>query len=72
MGKAEYTRESALAKVLRKDGVGIDENLFKRTVIIVEEHANVGNKTWGALDYLARKHGIHTFRKYKETYSLCT
>lgn len=71
MNRNIYTRESALAKVLRKDGIKLIY-VKEQPVIEMTEECDAGNGTWGALDYLARQHKIPTLRvRGKEVY-LCT
>jgi hypothetical protein len=71
MGHREFTRESALAKVLRKDGIKL---IYVNELPVIEmtEECDAGNGTWGALDYLAREHKIPTLRVHGKAVILCT
>jgi hypothetical protein len=52
----KYTKESAIEKVLSKKGVSVSQNESINKIDLGSSKEQIGNGTWGAIDFLTKNH----------------
>ena len=63
MARKQHNLDEVLRSLSRKNGCSVDS--IRRTVSIKRGQSDIGNGSWGKIDYLEKRHGYVVYNNFE-------